>query len=122
MTVTKAPFELFPNRLKVNWDVATCTDAQGYELLFGEESDLPMTYAGPYGLSGGLCSIGTTGSFNWNNPPCPLPGEFNWFLIVAHDDMSDEGSWGKNSGPLERNGLTSSVCKPVKSLTNNCGQ
>jgi plastocyanin len=125
LTVAKAPFGLFQNRLEVAWDVATCTDAQGYQLLFGDGGNLPESFGGTYVPGDAVCSIGTSGGFQWNAPPNPLSGEFAWFLVVANDGSSEEGAWGKNSGNVERAGPgvggSSLVCNAVKNLSNGCG-
>ena len=126
LRVAKAPFGLFPNRLALTWDVTTCTDAGDYQLLFGAQDDLPSTFAGSYGLNGALCSIGTTGGASWNIPPSPAQGDFTWFLVVANDDVSEEGPWGQNSGSVERTGPgpggSSNSCNSIKNLSNVCGQ
>jgi len=126
VTVAKAPFGLFQNRLEVTWDVATCTDAQDYQLLFGDEGDLPGSFGGTYVPGGAVCSLGTGGVFEWNAPPDPLPGKFAWFLVVANGDSNEEGAWGKNSGDVERAGPgaggSSVVCNADKNLSNGCGQ
>ncbi len=126
LAVAKAPAGPFPDRLVVSWDADVCADDAGYELLFGKDSDLPSTFTGTYGLLGQVCSIGTSGAFAWTTPPAPASGSFVWFLVVAHDAVTVEGSWGRNSGGVERKGPgaggASGSCKPTKNLTNTCGQ
>jgi plastocyanin len=126
LLVAKAPLVGSPNRLIVTWDATTCPEAAGYELLFGEDVDLPATLGGTYGLLGQICSIGTSGNLAWTAPPTPAPGAFHWYLVVATDGVSAEGSWGQNSGPNERTGPgpggSSGTCRSAKDLSNACGQ
>jgi plastocyanin len=117
------------NSLSINWDATTCPDADNYQLLVGGGSQLPTDLLGTYGVAlSSVCSIGTTGSFNWFGSPDPStdPSGYFWFLVVANDGAAAEGSWGANSGPQERNGPgvggASDVCQPGKELSNTCGQ
>lgn len=127
LIVAKAPVGGFPDRLALSWDAASCTGDADYELLVGGDVDLPASFSGTYGLLTQVCSIGTTGSFVWTTPPAPAAGRFDWFLIVANDGVNVEGSWGRNSGAIERKGPggpggSSGTCRLLKDLTNTCGQ
>lgn len=115
--------------LVVNWDATNCPDAAAYQLLVGGGSQLPTTFSGTYGLhASSVCSIGTTGAFAWFGSPDPAtdPAGFYWFLVVANDGSGVEGSWGANTGAVERTGPgaagSSNTCQPAKDLTNTCGQ
>jgi len=71
--------------LHVTWDTATCT-APGYSIYYGDLANVPSV-----ALSGSQCGIGASGSYEWtSNVP---PGNV-FFIIVANDGMTTEGSWG----------------------------
>ena len=114
-------------RLDIFWDVATCSNPGDYQLLSGEDVQLPATFDGVYGLQAAdsNCSIGTSQPFAWT-PPNPAPGRYNWFVIVANDGSTVEGPWGRNSGAFDRRGpgtgFSSGVCHSSKTLANPCGQ
>ena len=62
------------------------------------------------GINGGVCAIGTVGSFTWSSVPA---GDL-WFLVVGDDGASTEGSWGTNGSGAQRAGSTASgVCAIV---------
>ncbi len=90
--------------IELTWDVSTC-QASDYHVLFGS----PANVAG-LGIDGGVCSIGTVGSFTWSSVPF---GDL-WFLVVGDDGGSTEGSWGTASSGAQRAGDTASgVCAIV---------
>jgi hypothetical protein len=73
--------------LHVTWDTATCT-APGYNIYYGDLANVSSV-----ALSGSQCGIGTGGSYDWtSNVP---PGNV-FFIIVANDGMTTEGSWGSD--------------------------
>lgn len=73
--------------LHVSWDTATCT-ASGYSIYYGDLANVSSV-----ALSGSQCGIGTSGSYDWtSNVP---PGNV-FFIIVANDGMTTEGSWGSD--------------------------
>jgi hypothetical protein len=114
--------------LQITWDVAECPDAVDYQIIFGGASQLPVALGGVYGLSGGVCSIGTAQPFIWTASPDPTTDSTKviWFLVVANDGSAVEGSWGQNSGAIERAGPgaggASSYCHASKDPSNGCGQ
>ena len=88
-------------RVDLSWDVSTCL-ASDYHILFGSLANVASL-----SIDGGVCSIGTTGSFTWSSVP---PGG-RWFLVVADDGNDTEGSWGTDSSGAQRGGNTiSGVC------------
>lgn len=115
--------------IQVNWDPATCSAAD-YEVVYGTRSQLPSSYAGAYGVSGVVCSLGTSGTYSWSSTPAVSAGDFEWFVVVAHDGQLTEGPWGQNSGSVERTGPgpdgssdpASGCTRNEKVLTNPCGQ
>lgn len=110
--------------LKLQWNAALCSSAT-HHLVFGADGGLPATPGGVYTLAGGVCGIGAS-PFNWLGVPLPSSGHFLWFLMLAHNAASVEGSWGHDSFGNERNGSgaggSSGQCGITgKSLTNACG-
>jgi len=115
--------------LTLSWDTATCNGAVSHQILWGSGSQLPSAPGGTYSLGGSACAIGTTSPFTWTATPNPVPGAggWIWFLVVATDGASVEGSWGRDARDMERNGAgasgSSGQCgMTTKSLTNACGQ
>jgi hypothetical protein len=116
--------------LEIGWDSTLCPEASDYEIIYGGGSQLPSILGEGYGLSGGLCSIGTVPPFAWINSPDPTSDDtgFIWFLVVANDGSAIEGSWGESSAAIERAGPgpggSSGVafCHATKELSNTCGQ
>ncbi|MDH3629058.1 MAG: hypothetical protein OEV00_04845 [Acidobacteriota bacterium] len=80
--------------IRVSWDVETC-QASGYELLYGS-----LASVSSYALDGAVCSLGSTGSFDW----AVTPAGSTWFLVVAEDGAGIEGAWGQDGGGVDRNG------------------
>jgi hypothetical protein len=103
MTVSK----LAPNgnTLGLSWDPVTC-GSSSHILVFGGGSQLPSAPGGTYLLSGSACGLGGTGSYAWLNTinPSSDPTNFYWWLILATDGASTEGSWGIDGAGLERSG------------------
>ncbi|MCH7780128.1 MAG: hypothetical protein IH848_04720 [Acidobacteria bacterium] len=123
MTVSK----LIPGgaNLGVQFDTG-CPDAINHNLIFGISGTLPTVLGGTYTPAGSQCTIGAS-PFLWNLTPAVPPGNFVWWVLVAEDGVSVEGSWGKDSNVAERNGVglngSSNLCGNVdKDLTNTCGQ
>lgn len=111
--------------LSVAFDTTTCS-ADDHHIVFGTDADLPASLGGGYGVGGATCAIGTTSPFVWNGSPAVAPGQFAWWLVLANNG-SDEGSWGKASGNLERNGPASGGSSGTcalggKDLAELCGQ
>jgi hypothetical protein len=73
------------SQVHVTWDAALCT-APAYGIYYGSLS----TVSG-YTLSGSQCGIGITGAYDWTSA---VPAGNVYFLIVANDGASTEGSWG----------------------------
>jgi hypothetical protein len=113
--------------ITVTWDKG-CTGSQ-YEIVYGRNGLLPTSYSGTYGLTGVVCPIGTTGTYSWAAPAVPSGSSFIWWLVVATDGATTEGSWGKNTSQ-ERTGPGSGgssqgvtgACATTKSIANSCGQ
>jgi subtilisin-like proprotein convertase family protein len=87
------------NAMHLNWDVAGCP-ATNYHLVFGSLAGLPT-----YTVDGGVCGLGPLGSYDWTGVPV---GDA-WFVVVADDAKSTEGSWGRDSTGLDRNGTAASA-------------
>ena len=127
--MTVVPLDAFASTLSISWDTTTCAGATDYQIIFGGGSQLPTTPGGVYGLSGSKCSIGTLSPFTWTLSPDPLidPTGLIWWVVVATDASTTEGSWGKDSANAERSGPgaggVSGECSITsKNVTNQCGQ
>jgi hypothetical protein len=113
----------------VAWDVTQCAPVVQHHIIYGGGSQLPATLGGTYVTAGAMCGIGTTGVFTWLNAidPSTDPTRFFWWLVVVDDGAGTEGSWGLDSGGLERSGPgpggSSLMCGQVtKSVGNLCGR
>jgi len=111
--------------LDIQFDTS-CADAVNNDLLFGTRLDLPAVLGGTYTPAGSQCAIGAS-PFAWNATPVAPAGDFVWWILVADDGVSVEGSWGQDVGGGERDGLglngSSGLCANTdKDLTNTCGQ
>jgi len=84
--------------IAVSWDVGGCA-AKGYHALYG-----PLAAVSSYQLAGGVCGLGTAGSYVWTGVPV---GDL-WFVVVADDPGGTEGSWGTRSPGGAINGTTAS--------------
>jgi len=93
--------------LNVTWDSTTCP-ATNYNIYYGYGSQLPVSYGGLYGLSGGKLELGTNGGagYAWSGVPDPTTIGENllWWVMAGTDGVFTEGSWGRNSGNQERTG------------------
>jgi len=98
--------------IDLGWDTTSCT-ATDYHLIYGDFAGV-STYA----ISGSECSLGTTGSYNWNAVPT---GDL-FFLVIGTDGAGTESSWGVDSQSGERNGLTpSGRCATIaKDVSGSC--
>ena len=113
--------------ISVTWDSTTCAGSAHYTLLYGKGTGLPSSYGGTYQVAGARCNIGPS-PYTWSDSPDPTdnPSRLYWWLIVAHDGAGTEGSWGSNSGAVERtgpgtNGSSGSCYSIDKSTANTCG-
>jgi hypothetical protein len=116
--------------LVISWDTSLCAGAAGHHLIFGGGTGLPTTLGGTYGLSGGVCGLGSSSPFTWTGSPDPAVLDpvrrLLFLLVVADDGGTVEGSWGRASLSLERNGSgangSGGECGILdKSLSNACG-
>ena len=112
--------------LRVSFDTATCTNAAGYHILFGQRSGFPAAPGGTYTLLGSVCNIGTASPYDWVGVPNPTDGfGLIWWVTVATDSAFVEGSWGKDALGNERNGTGNNgadgTCALVKNVSNACG-
>lgn len=96
--------------IQVQWDQTTC-NPPGNHLVAGYGSGLPPVYGGVYVPSQSMsyCNLGTTGIVVLPIPfdPSVDPTRFIWWVMVPDGGPGEpwiEGSWGKNSGALERSG------------------
>ena len=103
--------------LQLSWDTTSCVGVAGYHIVYGE--GLPSSPGGSLDPSGGVCPA--TGFWS-----APSTADLLWFVVVANDGESMEGSWGRDSGGLQRQGSgpggSSNVCGiSTRSVANTCG-
>jgi plastocyanin len=121
--------KLNPNgsNLTIQWDSTTCDGVSGHHIVWGVGSRLPEALGGTYGLSGAVCAIGASSPFTWLGSPPPLDvTKMIWWLVIADDGATLEGSWGRHSGGGERHspypsGASRYCGFTTKDLTNACG-
>jgi hypothetical protein len=114
--------------LRLTWDDTTCGSTE-HQVIVGFGAQLPSVLGGVYGLQDGLgpCGVGAS-PFTWVGVPDPSadPEKLLWFLMLANDGATTEGSWGQHSAEGERTGPVaggSGQCGTnAKSLSNTCGQ
>lgn len=100
--------------LGIVWDATNCT-SPGYHAIWGGGSGLSS-----WAVAGGQCGLGTSGSASLTGTPSPTadPSRFYWFLIVADNASTTEGSWGTTSAGAERGGTSASgVCSFTSKVT-----
>ena len=85
--------------MRLDWDVGTCT-ATNYHILYG-----PMGGVSAYAIAGGVCGLGTSGSYTWSGVPS---GDL-WFVVVSDDGVHTEGSWGRDGSGADLGGTTASA-------------
>ncbi len=116
--------------LGVAWDGTLCSGNFGHHIIFGTSGGFPVAPLGPYALVGSACAFGASSPYVWNGSPDPSvfdPAKrLIWLLVLANDNATTEGSWGRNSLAQERNGPgldgCSSQCGILdKSVINTCG-
>ena len=117
--------------LLVRWDTLLCSGNQGHQIVYGVGPGLPASPGGTYKLVGSVCGLGGSSPFTWSGSPDPTvldpPGRWMWFLVLASDGTTTEGSWGRDSLQQERRGTgaqgSSGQCGILsKNLSNVCGQ
>jgi len=124
MTVTS--FDLATSSLQISWDTATCSGDAAFHIVYGQKSDLPAAPGGVFLLDGSVCGVNAA-PFTWSQVPDATDGfGLIWWLILANDGATKEGSWGQSSANVERLGPmpdgSSGVCGITeKVLTNTCG-
>jgi subtilisin-like proprotein convertase family protein len=84
--------------LHLAWDTATCQGKNNH-LLYGS-----LQSVATYALGGAVCGLGPLGGYDWTSVPS---GDL-WFLVVADDAASLEGSWGTDGTGAPRGGTTAS--------------
>jgi len=82
----------------LSWGAGACP-APNYHLLYGS-----LAGVSTYALSGSVCGLGPTGTFDWS----ALPAGDLWFVVVSDNAATTEGSWGLSSTG-ERNGTAASA-------------
>jgi hypothetical protein len=115
------------NRLRLLFDTSSCAGNIDHQVLFGFGTELPGTPGGIYQPGGSKCAVGGS-PYTWNNVPDPAtdPTGLLWFLIVANDGSTIEGSWSPDGAGNERQGPgvggASAECGIVeKDVSNRCG-
>ena len=90
--------------LRIDFDSGSCTGATGNQLLYGFGSQLPQQPGGTFSLEGSRCEV--SAPYDWTDSPNPAgdPTGLLWFLVVATDGATAEGSWGDDSLANERTG------------------
>lgn len=101
----------------ITWDVTNCPSAN-YHIIYGKGENLAT-----WTVDGGVCNIGTSGTYTWTGIPDPSTYEsmFLWFLIVGDDGISTEGSWGTDSEGNQRGGTTPSNACGIFTTRDNSG-
>jgi len=120
----------FPNgsRITVTFDDSACIGAADFNIVYGFGSQLPATPGGTYMLQPanlGQCSIPGSPKV-WGGVPDPVADStrFLYFLVLAGDGGSVEGSWGldvagnERSGPM--GGASGQCSHTTKTIANSC--
>ena len=113
--------------LALSWDTATCDDDAGHQIVFGGGAQLPVSPGGGFAIGGSRCGVGTNQPFGWLNAPDAIDSsDLIWFLVLATDGASTEGSWGKDAAGAERvgpgaGGASEACGVTLKDLSNACG-
>ncbi len=129
LLAAKVPGFADGSRLTLSWNTGSCLGANKYHIVYGFGSQLPASLGGPYGLQAagvGQCSIASSPKV-WSGIPDPAVDatDFLWFLVLADNGATTEGSWGDDSGGSERTGPAagggSGQCSmTAKNLANTC--
>ena len=116
--------------MDIQWDDSGCLGAVDFQIAYGFGSQLPTSPGGAFALQPASllqqCNIPGSPRI-WSGVPDPAIDSTRllYFLMLANDDQGVEGSWGKDSGTLERVGPSaggSGQCgNSSKSLVNTCG-
>lgn len=125
MLVRKFPTNDAALRLAFNTNV--CAGNASHHLLYGFGSQLPTAPGQIFLVDGAACGVGGS-PFNWVGVPDPATDSSGllWFLMLANDAATTEGSWGTDSADAERQGPgvdgSSGECGiATKDLGNTCG-
>ncbi|ANM29727.1 hypothetical protein ABI59_09280 [Acidobacteria bacterium Mor1] len=113
--------------LDLTWDVDSCCAVSAHHLIHGLSADLPAAAQGTFNVAGSQCSTGSFGNFNWTGVPQPAQGDFVWWILLANDGGTAEGSWGEDSAGFERSGpgpggISNTCGLSARSLANTCGR
>jgi len=126
-SVTVAKLDSEGSNLAVSFDSATCTGDADYQILYGDKSQLPASPAGAFAVAGAACAIGGTSPYAWSSVPSAADGSgLLWWIVVATNGGSKEGSWGDDGDGAERlgpgSGGSSGQCGvTTRDLGNACG-
>ena len=113
----------------LNWDTTVCDGTNpDHHITFGLKTDFPASPGGTYGTEGGVCNIGTSGSFLWLGVPDPAIldplNRMLWFIVQTNNAGPLEGPWGADSFGNERDGPgpngASNQCGLDKDVRSNC--
>jgi hypothetical protein len=114
--------------LALSWDVTSCSGAIDHHLIHGWSWQLPTAPGETFGIGGSTCAPGAAPPFTWNGVPDPAtqPQRLLWFLMLASDGATTEGSWGRTSAGDERagpgaGGVSETCGMTFKSVANTCG-
>ncbi len=112
--------------LSLTWDVSFCDANDDHLLVFGQGSQLPSLQGGTFAVDGGVCGIGDSVPFVWNDVPSASDGTgLLWWVLVVNDGSGGEGSWGTDGSNAERQGPgsggSSALCGvSSKNASNSC--
>ncbi len=115
--------------LSISWDTAVCPGAANHQIVHGSAQHLPTARQGLFGTGGGVCGLGISSPVDWTDVPDPtlVPGGLLWWIVLATDGSTIEGSWSADSDGMERIGPgpggSSGECGvTLKDTSNSCGQ
>lgn len=98
LAMTAERVDAVGSTIDLDWDTASCV-APDYHILYG-----PLASLAGYALGGGVCGLGTSGSYTWSG----VPSDDLWFLVVGNDGDRVEGTWGKDHSGTHVGGTTAS--------------
>jgi len=114
--------------LRLLFDTDSCVGNESHHLIYGFGSQLPTGPAQSFLINGSACTVNGS-PFNWLGVPDPSidSSALLWFLMLANDEATTEGSWGTDSSGAERigpgaGGVSNECLMELKDLGNVCGQ
>lgn len=117
------------SQISLSWS-ENCLGAARYHIVSGLKSDLPPALLGTYNLQlagPGQCAI-TAPPALLTSVPDPGPGTYSWYLVLADNGSTVEGSWGRDSfgnqrtGPVGLSKHSGQCGMSNRSIVNTCAQ